>query len=287
MLLRIRNPLRQFLRGGHNHGRTVVHNRGRLDARHDNLGVYDPPEPPVRVLPPEAQERWQEVYDLAMQVYRRNEVAEATAWRTIRLSFQPGADGSWTRCANNRCQAWPSSQTLPQPEFTPVGLGVLIEYGYVDKQGELYIVELDREHPPVVYWDDAGKRLYAFPGIEYGSCDLVPPEMNEAAKVYQMWAKGRPPQCTNNVEFPHVKMQAVGMADTISYRSDKFDGPSQLEIIVDANGVPRQDPRMPDAQEYIHKHWHDVRTWQDKPTNPTVIMIEGGALDVHAKGIIH
>ena len=253
------------------------------------LGVYDPPEPNVRVLPTDARARWEQVYADAMAAYGRKEVAEATAWRTIRMSWRPDNRGrSWIRCTNNRCVKWPRPQQLPRPKSELVGLGVLIEYGYVDADGELQIVRANTDTPPMLYWDHVAKRLYAFPYAGYGTCDAIPstPPMQMAAKVYKMWAKGRKPQCATKVQAPKTRVFAAGVADTISYRSDKYDGPSELRII-DLRGVPMQDASMPNSTPYIHKHWHDVWTWVDDEDDPWVIMIEGGALDVHAKGIIH
>jgi len=256
--------------------------------RYGRLGVHDPPEPDIRVLPADAQARWHEVYADAMEAYGRKDVAEATAWRTVRLSWRPGNGRTWMRCTNNRCVAWPRARMLPKPRSKLVGLGVLIEYGYVDADGALQVVKANPASPPMLYWDNVAKRLYSFPYAGYGTCDVIPPtpDMQEAVKTYKKWAKGRAPQCASTVRAPKTEIFAAGVADTVSYRSDKYDGKSELRII-ELRGVPTQDPRMPDAQEYIHKHWHDVWTWVDDEDDPYAIMIEGGALDVHAKGIIH
>lgn len=262
--------------------------------RYGNLGVYDPPEPSLKVLPQDARARWQDVYDTAMYRYNRAEIAEATAWRTVRMSWKPNGKGSWVRCANNRCQVWPGPRMVPQPDFKVdgkpalAGLGVLIEYGYIDPDGVLQIVPSDREHPPVLYWDDVGKRLYAFTNIDYAGCDLIPDteDWERAGNVIRRWRKGQDPQCASSIVVPRKRIFAVGVADTVSYRSSKFDGKSELKVI-DLRGKPRQDPREPESQEYIHKHWNDVWTWQDDEAAPSIIVIEGGALDVHSKGIIH
>lgn len=248
------------------------------------IGIHDPPEPSKNVLPPEARARWEQAYAGSMEAYNRPDVAEATAWRTVRLSWKK-VGRTWVRCANDRCTRWPAARKLPFPKSELVGLGVLIEYGLVDPQGTLHVVTFDRGEPPLLWWDDVGKRLYAFPGQNYPGCDIIPANAEQAVRLYQKWAKGRKPRCRSQVEVPDVKVHAVGVADTVSYRSDKYDGDSQLRVI-ELRGVPVQDPTMPEAQEYIHKHWHDVWTWQDSG-DPEAIMIEGGALDVHSKGIIH
>lgn len=260
--------------------------------RYGNLGIYDPPEPSTRALPADAKARWQQIYDQAMATYGKKEVAESTAWRTIRMSWKQSGN-TWIRCSNNRCQAWPVPRTSPKPESVLDGLGVMIEYGYVDPNGDLQVMRpANPDAPPILYWDDVGKRLYICPHAHlqdgYPTCEMIPdtPEMHAADSVYRKWAKGRASRCASAVAVPKCQIAAVGVADTISYRSDKFDGKSQL-VVIDLRGQKRQDPRVPKAQEYIHKHWHDVWTWQDDEDDPWVVVIEGGALDVHSKGIIH
>jgi hypothetical protein len=283
MLFRFRNPFRTMMRPADN-GQANPRSQ-----RQSNLGIYDPPEPPLTVLPEDARERWEQVYAEAMEVYRRQEVAEATAWRTVRLSWRPVGNGQWVRCNNNRCVVWPQPKVLPRPRAVLVGQGVLIEYGYVDRSGVLHVIETDRHEPPILYWDKVGKSLYAFPKQHYPACNSVPstPQYQEAVKTYRMWAKGKTPKCADNTPIPAVQIHAVGVSDTVSYRSDKFDGKDEKIVRVDLRGTPRVDPRVKDATEYIHKHWHDVWTWVDDPRDPSVIYIHGGALDVHAKGIIH
>ena len=61
----------------------------------------------------------------------------------------------------------------------------------------------------------------------------------------------------------------------MAYASDKWNDPNP-------------DPRLLDAQQYIHNHWYDVWVWQDTDRGlPNVIMIHGGELDLHERGLIH
>jgi len=253
------------------------------------LGIHDPPEPDPSVLPADARARWEEVYADSFEAYGRKDVARATAWRTVRMSWRPGGKGPWMRCTNDRCQVWPRPRRVPRPKSTLAGHGVLIEYGYVDADGQLQVRGVDQERPPVLYWDKVGKRFYVFPYASYGSCDPIDestPQMKAGVQAYRTFHKGRKPQCSAKIQAPDVDIFAVGVSDTVSYRSDKFDGRSELQI-VELRGVPMQDPRAPSATPYIHKHWRDVWTWMDDENDPYVIVIEGGALDVHSKGIIH
>lgn len=248
--------------------------RSRAQRRRPNLGIYDPPEPNVRVLPETAREQWDAAYQQALEIYGDKGVAETTAWRNVRMNWRPGAGRLWEACANGRCVPWPRSMMLPQPQTDLVGLGVLVEYGFVDRRGDLQLRITDRNHPPILWWDDEQKILYAFPGTNYPGCMLMAPDdVKRGREIYKKWTK-RQADCASEIEIPIVRMTCSGAADTVSYRSDKW----KKKMV---------DPRVVGAQEYIHKHWHDVWLWQDDDGDPSAIMIQGGALDVHEKGIIH
>jgi len=242
-------------------------------SRRPNLGIYDPPEPSTGVLSPEAKAQWDRSFEQAMEIYGDRGIAETAAWRRVRMSFRPGANRSWEQCSGGQCKPWPRPQMLPVPNSDLVGLGVLIEYGFIDRNGDLQLRAPDLDFPPILYWDDARKMLYAFPGTPYPACMLKPPKQSNGAEIYKKWTK-RDADCISQIQIPIVRMQCMGPSDTISYRSDKWK-------------PKMDDPRVHGAQEYIHKNWHDVWLWQDDPADPSAIMIEGGALDVHAKGIIH
>ena len=136
---------------------------------------------------------------------------------------------------------------------------------------------MDAKHPPILWWDQGRKALYAFPKQEYPSCteqeDFVSPE---AIAEYEKWHQ-RAPECFSEVSIPDVKVKPVGAADSLSYASDKWN---------DAD----PDPALKNAQQYIHTHWYDVWVWQNTPANgavPDVILIHGGEMDLHERGLIH
>lgn len=247
--------------------------------RMPNLGIHDPPEPSPDVLSGEAREEWDRAYEQAHRAYRDAGIAESSAWRVVRMGYEETSDRMWNACANGQCVPWPKPAMLPAPKTDLVGLGVLIEYGYVDREGNLHIKQPDRQMPPILWWDDVQKLLYAFPGTPYPGCML---EKNPGtlqgdvpgAQVYKRWTK-RNPQCVDSLKIPILKMKCVGVGDTVSYRSDKWKKERS------------DDPRVPGYQEYIHKHWHGVWVWQDRETDPRAIIIQGGALDLHPKGLIH
>jgi len=247
-----------------------------MRRRNANIGIYDPPEPSVKVLPDSAKQLYDGAFEQAMTVYRDKGIAESTAWRRTRMAWREGSQRTWEACSGGTCVPWPAAQKLPKPKSDLVGLGVLVEYGYIGKDGVLRVWATDPDQPPILWWDAGSKMLYAFPGTPYPAC-MLDRQYNTSGsteQLYETWTKRKPVCGVTDMQIPAVKIHCVGAADTVSYRSDKWN-----ERI--------DDPRAYGAQEYIHKHWHDVWTWMDNEKNPRAIMIEGGELDVHAKGIIH
>jgi hypothetical protein len=242
-------------------------------ARRRNIGIYDPPHPSVRPLPDEARADYDEAYAEAKQAYGDDETAAATAWRTVRLKWKQRSRRQWDRCHGRDC-GWPPAMVLPEPHEL-VGLGVLVEYGFVDRQGELQIRNF-RGEEPTLWWDESRQALYAFPRMKYVSCRLDVSVSKQTLETYERWHQ-RESQCFDEIEVPAVQVKCVGASDTISYRSDKWH---------DRN----PDPRVRGAQEYIHHNWKEVWTFQDVDsprTRPNAIFIQGGELALHERGLIH
>ena len=242
-------------------------------ARRRNLGIYDPPHPSPRNLPEDAMREWTRAYDEAMKLYGDDETATATAWRAVRLGWRERGRKQYDRCANGVC-SWPSDMLLPAPKSELVGLGVLVEYAFVDKRGQLQNRFFDGEEP-TLYWDDERKAIYVFPQMPYPICNLQQ-QRSAGAKTYEKWHQ-RQPKCFSEAQIEVVDLKCVGASDTVSYRSDKWH--ERME-----------DPRVRGAQEYIHHNWKDVWTWQDRDnarSRPKAIFIQGGALDLHERGLIH
>lgn len=241
--------------------------RNRLES------IHDPPDPSPRALPRAMRERWGEKYRQAHEIYGKDDLASRTAWREMTLHWRQTGEETWDRCGGDVCY-WPSPMDLPMPKTDLVALGVLLEYVYLNKKGEIYVVKYD-DHPPILWWDDAGKALYAFPKAEYpAECKAIPGDMKDALETYERWHQ-RKPSCMVDVDVPEVRIMAVGAADSLSYASDKWD-------------VKNPDPRLTSAQQYIHEHWYDVWLWQDTTrTTPNAVMIHGGELDLHERGLIH
>lgn len=257
--------------------------------RQPNIGIFDPAEPSPNVLPPEAREQWGDAYRKAMDRYGDNETAESTAWRVTRLSWRPGAKKQWQRCQNGKCFMWPHPGIFPVPDMDLVSLGVLVEYAWINAHGELEARSFDGDDP-TLWWDDERKAMYSFPQASYPGCTiLTTAEKRKRAKAMEVYERfhARGASCAEDVgarindwtkkNLRGKKMLAMGPSDVVVYRSDKWH---------DEN----PDPRVLGAQEYIHKHWHDVWTWQDQDipnARPNAIFIQGGELALHERGLIH
>lgn len=237
------------------------------------LGIYDPPLPSPRHLPDDARDVYDRAYAEAMKQYGDDETASATAWRRVRMGWRKAGRKNWSRCNNGSC-GWPSPQILPQPGDL-VGLGVLIEYAFVDRKGELQVRRFAGDEP-TLYWDEKNKAMYAFPNAPYQACSLGARPNSGAIDTYEKWHQ-RESSCFDQIDIPAVQIQCVGPSDTVSYRSDKWH-------------EKNEDPRVRGAQEYIHHHYVDVWTYQDEDNprrRPNVIYVTGGHLDLHERGLIH
>lgn len=256
--------------------------RYRQRLRNPLDSIHDPPDPSPRHLPDDTKDDWDEGYDQGYDVYQKKDLAKRQAWRNVKLKWRQTGKKTWKRCSNDLC-FWPSQRKLPFPQATLVALGVLVEYVYLDQRGKPRVATMDRQAPPIMWWDDERKAIYAFPKQGYPACMPAPPGIEDAIAMYERWHQ-RQPQCYGKdiirpedllVPIPDVSIRAVGAADSVSYASDKW-------------GEDDPDPALRRAQEYIHNHWYDVWIWQDTTRGtPNVIMIQGGELDAHEKGLIH
>jgi len=236
--------------------------------------IHDPPDPSPRTLPDAVREEWDEAYEEGLDVYGKKDLARRAAWREITLRWNQTGKQTWKRCSDGVCH-WPGGGKAPMPKKPLIDLGVLVEYVFLDRRGRLQVRELDRNHPPLLWWDNGRKMLYAMPNQPYPQeCNPIPDSMWESVELYRSWHQ-RDPQCLLTVGIPDVSVKAIGAADSLSYASDKWN---------DAD----PDPAKLEAQEYIHNHWYDVWIWQDTDrTVPNIIIIHGGELDLHPRGLIH
>lgn len=83
------------------------------------------------------------------------------------------------------------------------------------------------------------------------------------------------PRCRHHLSVPSEPLDAYGVADTIVYRSDKWEN------------QPNPDPDKRGSQEYLHQFGLDVAIEETPGNPPPAIMVRGGKLDVLEGGIAH
>jgi hypothetical protein len=241
--------------------------RPTRQANFFDSGIYEPPPASPSRLSPANRAIWDDAYENAYAAYTEGndtlpnveDIAKRSAWRTLDAIRAPEQE----------------PRRVPT-EASCIVLGRLLEYSFVDMNGHLHIRTMQEPDPPELLWDHQRKLLYCFPQIRPTHCSQIPPNMKAVADLYERWAQ-RPPHCYNDLEIPAYKVHAVGLADTVSYRSDKWNDES------DAVGLG-------DATPYIHDLGRDVWCWMDAdnpPRQPKAIVIGGGRLDMHEKGLIH
>lgn len=258
-------------------------------------------QPPGKGAPEEVQQAWHEAYRKAEAYYRSQRapdpdvLASNTAWKTILLDWNKGITGKFTRKRNperirvGKTRGGKVSYLGSAPHKAADAskhprLGKVIEIAWVDpSRGEpfLHVQRFHEPGLPDLVWDDDKKVLMFFPNVSPvggpESGDLS--GLGKQSKVYKRWAKGRAPRGKASRNVPDDELVApVGVADTIVYRSDKFDKSIS------------HHPDLRGAKEYVHQFDDDVfveqsRSFKNNP--PDVVNILGGRLDVLPGGIVH
>lgn len=230
-------------------------------------------DPSLRTLSGDARELWDETYANAMAYYgsknleggkrELKKTAEATAWKAVKANFR-GGRSSWTPVTN----PGPGTSQLDRPGEVII-LGKLVELvviGDAPLLDEYTFGDLD------LLWDDSQKTLLAYPGLQIPVEKNQPiPPSHRTSKMFKKWSR-REPEGFVRVPVKKHRLRSNGIADTITYRSDKWGESSH---------------NAPGEQLYIHQHGDDV--WMEVgPGNPpSVIVVRGGSLDVQPGGIVN
>ncbi len=244
---------------------------------------HESSNPSPDVLPSEARALWNDVSDQSWELYEehasQHDIPEKTAWRAVRMQWEKQG-GVWVP------RRRPASQlpfVLPSPEDV-TWLGLLLDYTWITPEGELYkrSFENEDENPedsdaPALWWSPDMKTLFSFPTTKTsGPCMPIDADMADQAAMYERFNQ-RDAQCQLGFEVDLARMYPRGMADSVSYRSDKWH---------DRN----EERGLPGSKEYIHLHGDEVWIYEDDPDlsqTPNVVVIRGGRLDVEERGIIH
>lgn len=228
-------------------------------------------------LPPEARQLWETTYRNAERYYKDAwDLAKMTAWRGVKMNYKPtGALGLGGWVKRNPGEG-PASMELPDPGPMII-LGRTIEYVAIEEPPGLDVYRFPNDDDtPELLWSPEQQMLLVLPKTEI--TDERNPDMaglGSSSKEFRMWAQ-KDPRGHARVKVPRVKLNPLGMADTIVYRSSKWK-PEQ-------HGDPRG------SQEYIHQFGDDVVVYTS-PTRgnqrPAVVAFKGGKMDVEAAGIVN
>jgi cation transport regulator ChaB len=245
--------------------------RGRYSVVWQNPTERSDPSPSV--LKGEARALFDETYKNAMDYYGTKgleggksalkRTAQATAWKAVRKNYHQ-INGGWSPVSN----PGHGPSTFERPRQVII-LGKLIEIVAVCDPpvlDEYTFGDVD------LLWDDANKTLVAYPGLD------IPVEKNQPlppshvqAEMFRRWSK-RDPEGFVKVPVKSKKVNPTGIADSVTYRSDKWGPPTK---------------NAPDSQLYIHQHADGVWLELGNGNPPGVVVIRGGSLDVQPGGIVN
>lgn len=264
-------------------------------ARHwEPWRVANPEDPvphPPRNMPPEIRKVWDRAYEDSRAYYKSQrapdpkELGRGTAWRVVNLYWDPTRQ--W-RARNPSQRAYfgytenqqpvyagEEPRPVPHPEGAVPSLGKLLEIAWVSADGRLVVQRFREPGLPDLVWDRDQGVLLSFPVVESPTyCDPDLTGLDEAVEMFEIWSEHEA-QCKAKVITPDVETIPFGAADSVVYRSDKFDREKS------------DDPDLRGSTEYIHRFDEGVVVEQTPGHPPPAIVIQGGRLDVISAGIIH
>jgi hypothetical protein len=252
---------------------------------------------PGNNLPAEALALWERVHDTARTYYTDQlapdpeKTARHTAWKAVRMFFEKKGS-AWVPKGDGPIQAGVTHQGQPVyfgeapeklPKFDPVAkLAALLEYSYLNEDAEFCIVRFVDPGLPKLTWDKPRRMLVTYVGIELPVPEPLEkrdPTLRKAANMHNKWSHHSATEVYRTA-VPDLKVMPLGVADTIVYRSPKFD---------------RDNNPHPDAvgsTEYLHNFDQGVFLEADpefvrNPNRaPKVLIASGGRLDVWPDGIV-
>lgn len=249
-------------------------------------------KPPGNSAPAEARALWNEAYQSAETYYKGQRapdphvIASNTAWKTLNLYWRKTPLGKIIQRNPSQIQMGKvrggekvyfgeAAEPIEGPGKT-TQLGKFLEVAWIDENGVLHVQRFKEPGLPDLVWNDRTKTLMAFPTTEVP--DVCTPNLEglgREAKMLSEWAEGRKAKCQVPMRVDNYLVMPVGVADTLVYRSDKFDGKRNPH------------PDLKGAKEYVHQFDDDVFIEETGSKPPDAILISGGRLDVERRGIIH
>ena len=253
---------------------TIINGRPLRISPHLRPNPTDKGNPSPQVLPPQARALWDATYQNANSYYNGAwDLADMTAWRAVKMRYPQGA-GNWRPRTRNPTAPPISSTVVPDPGRM-ITLGRLLEYVVEENPPRIDVYRFKNDHrAPKVLWSPSQKMLLVLPQ------DHISTDMNadlegleDVQDLYADWSWGQDPRGFVTHPVDDYKINPLGMADTIVYRSGKG-----TEVRDDPIGV----------QEYIHQFGDSVVAYQGPNTRrPKAIVFRGGDLDVKMPGIVN
>ena len=279
-------------------------------------GERMPPKPTSR-LPAEAKKTWDRVYRVAKEYYVQERAPEpemlsrTCAWKAVRLGYERKFAGRWEPlCSPGKVAGhWPDGKQIKfgekraLPRAAGVGiLGKLLELTFLSPDGRFMVQRFEEPGLPDLCWNDGLKACLSFPLLDIPNfctpIDMISEDgyrrsnrsgfdmqgLQEGIEVVERWHQ-READCFFRVDPPKVKVQVVGLMDTIVYRSDKWGNGDEP---VWQGDLPRNPhPDLEGSREYVHQDEYGVVLEESSGWPPEAIVIHGGRLDAWKEGLVY
>jgi hypothetical protein len=253
---------------------TIINGRHLAESPHFvRRNPTDKKNPSPDILPPDARALWDSTHRVANSYYNGAwDLADMAAWRAVKMRY-PNGIGRWNPGTPHPTSP-PGPLMIPDPEEMIV-LGRALEYVVLENPPRLDVYRFkNEESAPKLMWSPSAKMLMILPETQISN-DRDPDLTGHAdlARRYREWSWGQDPRGRVSEDIEPLRLEPLGMIDSIVYRSGKGTD-------------VRDDP--PGVQEYIHQSGDGVVIYQGPSrAKPKAIVIRGGNLDVQQPGIIN
>lgn len=227
--------------------------------------------------PPQVRSLWHPTYKLTKDYYAASNAPDPemegrnAAWRAVDIFIAHRGRVGWIERGP---VTWKDSEVVEDPGSVSV-IGKLMEVTYFASEYRFDVIKFQEPGLPDLLWDDRRKRLLCYTELHAVNLrtDVDHEKVQEENKMYRRWhqrdagayqiAKARP-----------TEVNVMGAADSIIYRSDKWD-------------APNTQPDLQGSPEYLHQHDLGVFTSTNPGSDTRLIVVQGGKLDALTAGIIH
>jgi hypothetical protein len=197
-----------------------------------------------------------------------------------------------------------SQRLAPQPG--QVGkLGKLLEITFIDPAGRFRVQRFDEPGLPDLLWNDDLRALFAYPAMDpsthciplehvdaraanrysgFRNRGRVPDHLSDGVEIVERWHQ-RPARCYEVIDPPDEVVTVIGMADTVVYRSDKWE--PHGEPTWNEAGKFNDHPDLEGSQEYVHQYDIGVVLEESTGYPPETVVMHGGKLEAWKEGLVY